>query len=107
MGTRPDLGQVRQWVNVPATVFSDDMLQGVLNAERDKQAAYCLIPTDADAFPAALTQALYRRVAREVAARGMPLGLTGDGIEYAPARLPNWDAQIEFHEAAYRVTAIA
>jgi hypothetical protein len=107
MGARPTLVEVREWIGVPATVLTDAQLGQVLDAESDKQAAYCLIPAEPDAFPAALSQALYRRVAREVAARSVPLGLLGDGIEYGPSRLPALDAQVESHEAPYRVTAIA
>lgn len=107
MGTRPGLVEVRDWIGVPATVLTDAQLTQVLDAESEKQAAYCLIPDDPAAFPSALAQALYRRVAREVAARSVPLGLLGDGVEYAPSRLPLFDAQVENHEAPYRVTAIA
>lgn len=107
MGTRPTLQQVRTWIGVPATAIDDVALQQVLDAESDKQAAYCTIPPEPDAFPPALSQALYRRVARECAARSVPLGLLGDGIEFANSRLPTIDAQIESHEASYRVTAIA
>jgi hypothetical protein len=107
MGTRPDLAAVRKWIGVPATAIDDVQLQLVLDAESDKQAAYCLVPEDPDAFPPALTQALYRRVARECAARSVPLGLVGDGIDFAGVRIPYLDAQVENHEASYRVTAIA
>jgi hypothetical protein len=107
MGTRPTVQQVRSWIGVPATSIDDAMLTQVIAAESDKQAAYCTIPDDPDAFPPALTQALYRRVARECAARSVPLGLLGDGVEFVNSRLPSLDAQIESHEAPYRVTAIA
>lgn len=107
MATRPGVTEVREWIGVPATVLTDEQLGQVLEAEADKQAAYCLIPDDPAAFPAALAQALYRRVARECAARSVPLGLLGDGIEYGPSRLPALDTQVESHEAPYRITAIA
>lgn len=107
MGMRPTLLEVREWIGVPATVLTDAQLGTVLEAESEKQAAYCLIPAEADAFPSALTQALYRRVARECAARSVPLGLLGDGVDFAQARLPYLDAQVEAHEASYRITAIA
>lgn len=107
MGTRPTLIEVRGWIGVPATAIDDAQLGQVLQAESDKQSAYCTIPIDPDAFPAALSQALYRRVARECAARSVPLGLLGDGVEFANTRLPALDAQIESHEAPYRIVAIA
>lgn len=107
MGTVPSLVQVRAWIGVPATVLDDAQLGQVYAGEIDKQAAHCRIPADPAPFPPALAQALYRRVARECAARNLPLGLTGDGVEYAPSRLPLFDAQIESHEGPYRITAIA
>jgi hypothetical protein len=107
VGTRPGVNEVREWIGVPATVLTDAQLGQVLDAEVDKQAAYCLIPADPAAYPPALAQALYRRVARECAARSVPLGLLGDGVEFAQSRVPALDAQIESHEASYRITAIA
>ena len=50
-----------------------------------------------------LVQSLYRRVAREVAARGVPLGMIGADAEYGPARLSRWDAEVDRLEGPYRV----
>lgn len=107
MGTQPTLAQVRAWITVPVTILDDQALQQVYDAETAKQAAVCTIPEDPDAFPAPLAQALYRRVARECAARNLPLGIMGDGVEYAPARLSRFDAQVESHEGPYRVMVVA
>ena len=49
-----------------------------------------------------LTQAIYRRVAREIAARGIPLGMLGADTEYGTARLSRWDAEIERLEGPSR-----
>lgn len=103
----PTLAELRSWIGVPATVLDDGQLGQVYAAEVAKQAAYCDVPKAGDPFPPALAQALYRRVARECAARSVPLGMLGDGVEYAPSRLPLYDAQVESHESAYRITAIA
>jgi hypothetical protein len=65
-------------------------------------------PNPPDNYPAALYQALLRRVQREVAARNLPLGMVGlDAAEYGPARLPALDALVEDHERAYRRQVVA
>jgi hypothetical protein len=101
----PTLEEIRSWVGVSATVVSDEQLQQVTDAELDLQAARCLLPTD---YPASLAQALYRRIARELAARGVPLGLlSADGEYGGVARMPGLDVEVNRLEAPYRITAIA
>jgi hypothetical protein len=107
MAAFPTLAQVRTWIGVPVASLSDDQLSQVVAAETDLQAAACDVGSDpATDFPAALAQALYRRTARHVAARGVPLGLTGES-EYGPVRLPSWDVEIERLEAPYRFIPVA
>ena len=50
-----------------------------------------------------LEQAILRRVARAVAARGVPLGLVGIDAEHGAATLPRWDAEIERYERPWRI----
>lgn len=102
----PTLEAVRAWVQVPATVVDDPSLTQVLDAEMDLQAKACRVPSE-DPPVSALYQALYRRVAREVAARGVPLGMLGADSEYGPARLARWDAEVDRLEGPYRVLAFA
>lgn len=102
-----DLAELRAWVQVPATVLSDAQLQQVLDAETILQARACTVPRDPDTGAALdltpdLVQAVYRRVAREVAARGVPLGMLGADSEYGPSRLSRWDAEIDRLEAPNR-----
>ena len=115
MGEYPSVDDVRAWADVPRSLISDDQLTIVLAAEAQTQAAYCewVGPRDGHYLPDALAQALLRRCARAVAARGLPLGSmppqsTGTGSEYGVASiLPRLDAEVERYEAPYRVTAIA
>jgi hypothetical protein len=93
------LAELRAWIQVPATVLSDPQLQQVLDAETILQARAC---TTGDPLAPDLVQALYRRVAREVAARGVPLGMLGADSEYGPQRLSRWDAEVDRLEAPNR-----
>lgn len=100
-----DLETVRTYVQIPATTLSDVDLDRMLSAAKDDQNARCLVP---DPVPAALEQALLRRVQREIAARNLPLGMVGlDSAEYGPARLPYLDSLVEEHERAYRRQVLA
>jgi len=108
--TLPTLPDVRAWVGVSTTSMSDAQLTVVVDAEVALQAATCdLTPTDPDStdYPPEMTQALYRRVARQVAARGLPLGLTDVVGEYGPARIPTYDAEIARLEAPRRFVVVA
>ena len=95
----PPLEDVRGWIRVPATVLDDQQLQTVIDAESILQARLCTV---SDPLTADLVQAIYRRVAREVAARGIPLGMLGADAEYGTARLGRWDAEIERLEGPNR-----
>lgn len=99
-----DLETVRAYVQIPATVLSDGDLTRMLDTATDDQNARCLSP---DPRPAALEQALLRRVQREIAAKNLPLGMVGLDTEYGPARLPYLDSLVEEHERAYRRQVLA
>jgi len=96
-----DLDALRTWLGVPATVVDDEALTQVVNAEASIQASLCSIPPD-DQLPAELVQAIYRRVGREVAAKGVPLGIVGVDAEFGPAQLRSWDAEIDRLEGPRR-----
>lgn len=96
---------VRAWAGVTVQSVSDEQIQQIIDAEMDLQAASCVW---GDLYPAALAQAVLRRCSREIGARQLPLGVTADTSgEYAPMRLPSYDAEIERLEAPYRVIAVA
>jgi hypothetical protein len=100
-----DLATVRGYLQVPATLLTDEDLQRMLDAAIADQNARCTVP---EGGTPALDQALLRRVQREVAARNLPLGMVGlDGVEYGPAALAAYDALVEQHERAYRTQVLA
>lgn len=98
MPTQPDIEQVRAWIGVPSQVVDDAQLQGVLDAELAAQAQVCNVDTWADQ----LTQAIYRRCGREVAAMALPLGVVAPDSEYGGGQLPRYDAEIERLERPFR-----
>lgn len=109
MSGPPTLEEVRTWTGVSDYELPDDQLADILGAETGVQAADCVIP---DPYPAELRLALFRRCARAVAAKGLPLGSlplpeAGLGGSYGAAVLPRLDAEIERYEHAHRVIAFA
>jgi hypothetical protein len=98
--TPPTIADVRAWLQVPVSAVTDDQMTLVLEAETVLQARACRV---VDGDQANLTQALYRRVGRTVAARGVPLGLLGADAEFGPTRLARWDAEIERLEGPDRI----
>jgi hypothetical protein len=105
MAAIPTVADVRAWSSVSTASLTDDQVQAIVDTETALQAASCLVPA---AYPAPLAQAVLRRCAREIAARGLPLGMAGDTTgDYAPVRLPSFDAEIERLESPYRVLSVA
>lgn len=98
----PELAAVRAWIGVPASVVPDGQLETVLAAERGAQAELCRIEPWTDQ----LTQALYRRVGRQVAAMGLPLGVVSPDSEYGGANLPRYDVEIERLERPRRLVVV-
>jgi len=112
MAGYPDVTAVRDWTGTTSMDISDDQLQLVIDTEVAIQEAYCYWDGD---LPEPLAQALLRRCARSVAARGVPLGSlptvsAGLGAEYGlpgAGLLPRYDAEIERFEAPWRVAGVA
>lgn len=100
------VAEVRKWCQVSPASVDDAALEQVIAAELALQCAYCPNVTD-DPWPPVLIQALYQRSARELAARGAPLGLVGSSTEFGLARVPSFDPEIERLEAPHRVVAFA
>lgn len=99
------MAQVRAWLQVSTDQVSDNDLTVIRNAEVDNQLDECRVPeefADCGLLPAALAASVYRRCARAVAARGIPLGYTAGSDEYGPMRLPSWDAEIARLEGPWR-----
>jgi hypothetical protein len=95
----PDLDQVRKWTGVSTNSITDQELQIVIEAEVFGQAQVCRV----DPYNATLYQAVLRRCARELAARGVPLGMTSGESEYGSTRLSAFDAEIERLEGPFRI----
>lgn len=102
MAAVPTVPQVRAWLKVSSSAVSDADLAVILAAELASQAAVCRVGTDAAVLPDDLVLALYRRCARSLAARGVPLGLM-QSEEFGPARLPMYDGEIERLEGPLRM----
>jgi len=92
MPALPDVAEVRAWCQVSSASVPEPMLQAVMDGEAANQAKACRLADPADR-PADLCQAFLRRVARVLAARGVPLGVTSG--EQGPMRLASFDAEIE------------
>lgn len=105
MAEIPTVTQVRAWLKVTADDISDPALQQVIDAEAQDQARKCRWqpppPADPVPYPAQLAQAVLRRVGRELAARGVPLGVSA-ADEFGSVRLPANDAEIARLEGTYR-----
>lgn len=103
-GGYPELEDIRAWVQVPATVLPDEQLEWVAAGEQQAQSSLDWgegdIPDDA-------RNAFLRRVARAVAAKGIPLGILAADAEYGTVRLAQWDGEIVRLEAPYVVPVIA
>lgn len=102
--------QVRAWAGGPISA-DDDLITFVISSEVEAQARVCDRGGDparaSDPMPQALVLALFRRVARALAARGVTLGVVGTDSEYGSTSLPRYDAEIERYERPYRVVSIA
>lgn len=100
----PDLAQVRAFVAVPADFLPDDDLTRMLDAAIAIIVKTCRTPgyTPGATWPAPLVEAVLRRVQRSIATKNLPLGFIDSASEYGPARIPNYDVQIEELEGRYR-----
>ena len=92
---RPDLTAVKNYLRDAATGWSDAEIQNALEAETANQAKACRIPAT---YPADLAEALKRRVRRNLAMRGIPLGVQTS--EVGPVRIGR-DPEIRRLEAGY------
>jgi hypothetical protein len=98
----PTLTAVRAWIQVPATVLDDDQLSMVIASEAALQSELLAFDPAGLLMPD-VVQALYRRVARQVAAKGVPLGVLGTDAEYGGVYLGRWDAEIARLEGPTRI----
>lgn len=85
--------------------WSDEEVARVLEAERASQARACIVPEDDDEWPADLGEALRRRVARALALRRSPLGLSVSDV--AVVRVGSTDWEIARLEAPHKRWVVA
>ncbi|MFJ9125707.1 hypothetical protein ACIRJS_16590 [Streptomyces sp. NPDC102340] len=103
--TPPEAADVRTWLGVTESAVPDDVMTEIIEAELTIQTRVCAFP-DSGIYPAPLMRALYRRVGREISARQIPLGTSGDA-EFGGIRLPGYDAEIARLEASYRIPVVS
>lgn len=101
----PNLAAVKVYLGDNGPSYSDDVIQEALTAETAAQADVCRIPGEAgDAYPAALDEALCRRVAHNLAVRAVPLGVEAriTDVGAAVTRVGGPDAEVRRLEGPYR-----
>jgi hypothetical protein len=98
----PGVDELKEYLG--ASSYSDDELGAALAAEKASQKSRCRVPADSADWPADLAEALKRRVARNLAMRGLPLAvLQGDAELGTPGlRLPGQDPEVRRLEAPWR-----
>jgi hypothetical protein len=96
----PDVDDVTAYLG--ETSYTPAELADVLAAEQVAQARRCRVPAvDAD-WPADLAQALKRRVARNLAMRGIPLAVLQGDADFGALSPPMQDIEIRRLESPLR-----
>lgn len=96
----PDLDDVKIYLKIDEDDTSQDFdVQDALEAEIQAQRDVCRIP---DEFSASLRQALLRRVARNLALRGLPLMVLRGNAEVGDLTPPGRDPEVRRFEAPHR-----
>lgn len=96
----PDLDATKVYLQVePGDESQDVEIADALAAETDAQRRVCRVPA---AYPADLRQALLRRVARNLALRGLPLMVLRGDAETGSTIPPGRDAEVRRLEAPWR-----
>jgi hypothetical protein len=93
----PTLAEVKTYLGTTST--TDGTIQDALDAETAAQAAVCRIPV---VYPIELGQSLKRRVARNLALRGIPLAVLQGDAESGSLTLPGSDPEVKRLERPYR-----
>lgn len=104
MTALPSIEKVRAWLGVVDSSLPQEQLQEIYDGEAYSQGKVCRLPDPADPTQRTPDQilAFYRRCARAVAAKGLPLGTTPGNDEYGPTALARWDSEIERYEGPTR-----
>ena len=94
----PTLADVKTYLGVTGTE-KDAVIADALSAEIEDQEAKCRVPV---VYPVQLGQALKRRVARNLALRGIPLAVLQGDAESGSLTLPGRDPEVRRLEAPFR-----
>lgn len=92
---------LRKRLDLPASVVSDEALADVLAACLEVQEAHCVTKVRTPA----LDTALIRRVGRQIASNGIPLG--AQNTEFGTMYVPRTDAILTALEAPYLLGGFA
>jgi hypothetical protein len=98
--TAPTTGDVETYLG--DTSYTTEELGLALAAEKAAQAARCRVPADDAAWPADLVEALCRRVARNLALRGIPLAVLQGDAEVGSLIPPGRDPEVRRLEGPHR-----
>lgn len=99
----PDTAAVTVYLAVQGNQSTEGEVAAALAAEKAAQAKTCRVPDDDADWPADLSEALYRRVAHNLALRALPLGVSAPITEGGPAaKVGGTDAEVRRLEAPYR-----
>ena len=99
----PDLPTVKAYLG-DSSRWSDAQINSAIAAESAAQSSACRLPSTESEWPADLTEALCRRVARNLAMRALPLAVQQSMTELGPSaiRLGGSDPEVRRLEAPYR-----
>jgi hypothetical protein len=96
----PDLDDCKDYLKIPLDDTSEDAeIEDALAAESAAQREVCRVPA---AYPASLREALFRRVARNLALRKLPLMVLRGDAEAGNTVLPGRDPEVRRFEAPHR-----
>jgi hypothetical protein len=105
----PSVQEAMEYVGFADSGWGQADVESAYLAEKAAQASVCLVPGDDEAWPADLAEALFRRVAANLAVRALPLGVQASMSEayVATVRVGGGDREVERLEAPYRTIAVA
>jgi len=103
----PTLELVKSYLGVSHS-WTDAEVASALKAEKAGQARRCRVPADSEDWPADLVEALCRRVAANLANRGLPLGVSAQMSEMSvqTTRVGGLDREVRRLEAPHRKVVI-
>jgi len=104
----PSVEDAQSYLGFAESAWGAADIASALAAEQAAQAQVCLVPAE-DEWPADLLEALYRRVAHNLAVRRNPNGVEFAESEFGSTllRVGGNDAEVNRLEAPYRVIAVA